>query len=174
MTLQGPSLERRELKRKYPVTTNCCLRLGVESAFLKPYPREGCGEACGAHSGTWVLRSRLQVESLSLRTTREPVAAAPIYRQGRGGSGRWSHLSGLCQVSEAEQEPTPGSVPSAGVSPAELEKGVEGLPGVFSHPHPPLNPSWGSILSVLLSKLLLKIGFRKLVLLCKQPHQQQR
>ena len=36
---------------------------------------------------------------------------------------------------------------------------------------PLINLSWGSILSVLLIRLLLKIGFRKIALFCKQHHE---
>lgn len=123
----------------------------------------------GALSGTWILR-RSSLEFLLLGSSQEPqsrlVAAAPLYRWGRGGSGRWTHLS---QVSEAEV--TPGSVPTAGISLSELEEGVGRLPwGSSALLIPPVNLSWGFILSVLLIRLLLKTGFGKTALFCKQHH----
>lgn len=49
--------------------------------------------------------------------------------------------------------------------------GDGGLPwGSLALLIPPINLSWGSILSVLLIRLLLKIGLRKTALFCKQHH----
>lgn len=66
---------------------------------------------------------------------------------------------------------TPGSVPRAGTS-VRAREGGGGLPwGSSALLIPLINLSWGSILSVLLIRLLLKIGFRKITLFCKQHHE---
>lgn len=160
---------KKGLKRKHPVITNCCLRLGKRQLFWNlPHGkavRELRRPLWCPGSQEEVIR-RVLLAEVAPRASLKSGGCSPTLPTRKRRLQRWRHPFPVMPSigGGTDTEVCPHSREPSGKAAGGAGGTARGSSALLI---PPLNLSRGSILSVSWIRLLLKIGFGNMVLFCK-------